>query len=613
MKRKNIPPGYREMSKVISQRNKNKNWVERGLNPNDFPFIENEDGTQSTHKLAYSTFDDGAMVFPTIIQNEDKTLKEFLSVDDAYNHAMENNTGVFIPNWDLAKYYSENGLIEHYSKGGTIKNKNNMRRKKLLTGGELQALSTMTQAAGGFANSIYDLSEAIKYKPPGMFDNATVNTGIAYANGGQIPVEVEGGEMYETPDGQMGMFQGADHEQGGINTQLPEGTEIFSKRLKIGGKTMAERKAIREIRKKKAELSFSKRKGDPITKSTFKRTIEMLEREEQGDVELMNQINEMQQQQVQPEQSFAPGGKITGVNLVDFYNEYILQGQKKYKDSIKKMPELSRYKPRITSPLEKRTLSPIDSITIAPFEGIPMWGNLSKYYPKFEETKTDYFTPGDEIGMASTMIGGISQPLLTLSNRLGDKRPKNWYQDIGKDEIQSLQGAKGASATRRMNNLFSLDAETNSMNKMLEGSARGINTKRALRMAGEGQRYKNKGQIESQFLQEQSELERMLGTALTNREKASAAGKENIYNIEEEQRDNYFNALSQNFQDMTQSGQTLGKNMNENQYKDLTLDLLSKISGIVDIVPDGKGGLSFIPKEERAFGGTLKKRRRNRK
>lgn len=104
---------YEVMSKVLSQRNKHLNWIKRGLNPDDYPKIYNEDGSFSTHKLAYSTNDNGeAYVYPTIIQN-DKGELEQLSDDEAWEYAKKTKTAMVIPNIKLAEYYSKNGLIKH--------------------------------------------------------------------------------------------------------------------------------------------------------------------------------------------------------------------------------------------------------------------------------------------------------------------------------------------------------------------------------------------------------------------------------------------------------------------------------------------------------------------
>lgn len=108
-----FPLEYEAMSKVLSQRNKNLNWVERGLNPDNYPIINNEDGTYSTHKLAYSTGDNGeAYIYPTIIQN-DKGELEQLSDEDAWEYAVKTKTAMVVPNIKLAEYYTRNGLIKH--------------------------------------------------------------------------------------------------------------------------------------------------------------------------------------------------------------------------------------------------------------------------------------------------------------------------------------------------------------------------------------------------------------------------------------------------------------------------------------------------------------------
>ena len=83
------PPEYELMSKVLSQRNKNLNWVDRGLNPDNYGKIDNKDGSFSTHRLAYSTGDHGeAYVYPTIIQNDKGELEE-LTDEAARNYAFK--------------------------------------------------------------------------------------------------------------------------------------------------------------------------------------------------------------------------------------------------------------------------------------------------------------------------------------------------------------------------------------------------------------------------------------------------------------------------------------------------------------------------------------------
>lgn len=107
------PIDYELMSKVLTQRNSNLNWVARGINPESYPKIANEDGSFSTHRLSYATFDNGeAVIYPTIIQNEQGMLEE-LDEDEAYEYAMRTKTFLTVPDEKLAEYYSQNGLIKH--------------------------------------------------------------------------------------------------------------------------------------------------------------------------------------------------------------------------------------------------------------------------------------------------------------------------------------------------------------------------------------------------------------------------------------------------------------------------------------------------------------------
>lgn len=88
---------------------------------------------------------------------------------------------------------------------------------------------------------------------------------------GKNKVNAEGGEVIETPDGQVSRLQGASHEQGGIDLQLPDMTNIFSQRLKIKGKTLAQRKMEREMELDKLKKKLKKNPKDQILQNTINR------------------------------------------------------------------------------------------------------------------------------------------------------------------------------------------------------------------------------------------------------------------------------------------------------------------------------------------------------
>ena len=130
---------------------------------------------------------------------------------------------------------------------------------------------------------------------------------VVYASGGQVPVEVEGNEMGQLPNGMMLDFQGPSHEQGGIPIDLPAGTKIYSDRVSIDGKTMAQRKASRENKLNKLEKKIAK--GDRVAKNTLDRYMLTAGKEEALDMSIQQMLNEADNN---PE--FAKGGLIKSGN-----------------------------------------------------------------------------------------------------------------------------------------------------------------------------------------------------------------------------------------------------------------------------------------------------------
>jgi hypothetical protein len=133
--------------------------------------------------------------------------------------------------------------------------------------------------------------------------------GGGMANGGtvqKVPVEVENMEIGELPNGGMVQFKGNTHENGGINLDLPEGTDIFSERIKIKGVSMAERKKNREKQEKKIEMKLSENPTDRILQETFKKIKEDNALVEHND-KLIQQTIDTLQKGVRGEFAFGTG------------------------------------------------------------------------------------------------------------------------------------------------------------------------------------------------------------------------------------------------------------------------------------------------------------------
>lgn len=137
------------------------------------------------------------------------------------------------------------------------------------------------------------------------------------AMGGRVNgnVEVEGKEVAETPDGTLLDFKGPSHENGGIDINLPEGTEIFSKRIKVEGKTMAERKKAREAKMSKLEKLLEKNGSDKVLKDTIAKTKSNHELEEMKDQKIQEIISVMKQA---AGKVYAYGTGETGIQFPNF-------------------------------------------------------------------------------------------------------------------------------------------------------------------------------------------------------------------------------------------------------------------------------------------------------
>jgi hypothetical protein len=120
-----------------------------------------------------------------------------------------------------------------------------------------------------------------------------VNSHFAYGGTAEnLPAEVEGKEVMETPDGEVAEFKGPSHEQGGIDVNLPQGTDIYSDRISIDGKTMAEHKKKRERKFKILTKKLEKSPDDILLKNSVKRVAESNAMEDARDLEIQNKVSQ---------------------------------------------------------------------------------------------------------------------------------------------------------------------------------------------------------------------------------------------------------------------------------------------------------------------------------
>lgn len=132
--------------------------------------------------------------------------------------------------------------------------------------------------------------------------------------GDMVPIEAEGGEMIQYPGGALGEIQGPSHEDGGTNMVVPEGSRIYSKRIKIDGKTMAQRKESRDRKMNRLGKILMEDPTNQLSRNTGRRVAAQVMQEEQMDMKIMETANPMMQGIGGRKTPQASGGILAGAD-----------------------------------------------------------------------------------------------------------------------------------------------------------------------------------------------------------------------------------------------------------------------------------------------------------
>jgi hypothetical protein len=108
----------RTASDSLTNANKTNPWIQRYLQGNELSIPDPYNpgsGKTSSHGLSYHPLGDNqGMIFPEIIQQGDSLVR--MDNDRAREYATKNKTGI-TTDLELAKYYSQDGLIQHQDGG----------------------------------------------------------------------------------------------------------------------------------------------------------------------------------------------------------------------------------------------------------------------------------------------------------------------------------------------------------------------------------------------------------------------------------------------------------------------------------------------------------------
>lgn len=281
-----------------------------------------------------------------------------------------------------------------------------------------------------------------------------------YATGGSVShrdIEVEGQEMYELPTGEVGMFSGPSHENGGIDVTVPVGTDIYSKRIKgPDGKSMANRKKERTSLEERITKKLTKNPGDALSKRTAERMFLGIDLQEEQDLQVMQA--EFNKQNAT--ESYATGGPVNNTGI-------------DYKDLWQQMYDRGVFD---AEPTDLNTA--VVSASKKVWEPAPPPEMPTEVTPK---SKFDMLglTAGDMLGTAGNILKANQAYEDTLGEISGSIPNVNSYENFGQKALGTLQGNQAMLQQMYDNQTRGLRSRTRTNMAQNRATARGVNTTRA--------------------------------------------------------------------------------------------------------------------------------------
>ncbi len=301
---------------------------------------------------------------------------------------------------------------------------------------------------------------------------------------GDVPVEVEGGEVARTPEGDTIKFKGKKHEQGGIEGTLPEYTQVFSERLKKGEISFAKEEEKRAKELASLDKRIEKNPYDMMLKETKKIVENRHEKERQESLALQETL------------------KSLAINIRGA--EKVLQGAgqklaggtpslKYFSDLERPTEDVDMSYPVQLDTLLQNTQSKnlnvgvptISDIKVQPSSvEVPIKGKgvLGNFMTSLEGKAPQIASipAGDYMGLLGTAYASVAPLLETQKNRATDTPNIDYAKNYGRDSLAKLGEMKQELSGYQTLAEKKLAEKENAARDRLRNSARGINTLRAL-------------------------------------------------------------------------------------------------------------------------------------
>ncbi len=423
-----------------------------------------------------------------------------------------------------------------------------------------------------------------------------------YAFGGDVPIEAEGEEIIQEPNGNMYELEGASHENGGIDLNVPQGSQIYSKRLKgVDGKTMADRKAYREKQLAKLEKLVSLNPNDKVLKKTLEKTQEDFAKQEADDMAYMNYMQNNKQE-------FATGGTAKRILPED---DLIFNNIRNYNSPTTR--PFSNIDTLETQPINTSTLPGITTTTIPTYaknytNSKPFEYNENKPIVDKEDSKSkslsnlfsDINSPatlGDVISLYGKYKAATDPERMTLLNRANDTPNQNFFRNYGKSGLDKIQEEKNLSDFMFNETLKHNTKSAEAQMVRNSENSRGINTLRAFNLAtdinkanADNQSWIQNQQVKSNILQREGQL-------LNQIDQMVMQGEATRDDADRRDRDNFNMQLQRDRNTKNQGIQEIGKTINDIAERESNLQAINNMYPDFNIGKDGKIRAKGNPEE----------------
>lgn len=389
---------------------------------------------------------------------------------------------------------------------------------------------------------------------------------------GKVPIEVEGGEVLENPQGKVKKAVGPSHAGGGIDVNVAPGTKVYSDRIQIDGKTMAERKLKREKAEKRLEKLKLKHEYDPLVNNSLQRTMQVNQAEEAEDMQLQEVLKGIEDKKKYPNGGIVPWGgtpypynqperpfdPLAGTGLTDYIPERVPMAR----------PALLSYtKPAAASAKIK-----------TPVLGNGVGSPASQALPHVGTEDGNAFTLGDGVGMAGNLFNAIAPFVNTRNAAAATKPTVNRFRGFGKDAIFANDQAQIMANTVGKEALTDIDTSANSAIERGRNSASSISTARAMDIATVIGANKAKTGARDATTRQLIGLTGQRGQLTNQRDQMEMSGQERADIANEQKTDNYFSNNAANLVNFGSNIQGLGRNLNTSKQNQVDANLIASMT-----------------------------------